>query len=102
MAKLRHAGTVIGCMASRSTKGDRRNTQIALGTALWDKLDDVLHAHVLIESLVTRAVETDIDFSQQHTKKADHRPMVELTSELHMKALSRRCRAKCDHESELG
>jgi hypothetical protein len=89
-------------MTSRSTKGDRRNTQIALGTALWDKLDDVLHAYVFVESLVTQPVEADIDFNQQHTKKADHRPVVELTSELQMKALSRRRRAKCDHESELG
>jgi hypothetical protein len=102
MVKLRHAGTGIGCMASRSTKGDWRNTQIALGTALWDKLDDMLHAHVFVESLVTRALEADIDFNQQHTKKADHRPMVEPTSELQMKALSRRCRVNCDHESELG
>jgi hypothetical protein len=71
-------------MASRATRDDRRNTQPALGTALWDKLDDVLHAHVIVESFVTQLVDADIDFNQWHTNKADHRSMVELTRELQM------------------
>jgi hypothetical protein len=63
MAKLRHAGTGIGCMALLAAKDDKRNRKSPLGAALVNQLDDVLHAYVFVESLVTQPVEANIDFN---------------------------------------
>jgi hypothetical protein len=81
MAKLRHVGTGIGCMALLAAEDDERISQSPLGAALVKQLDDVLHAHVFVESLVAQLAEDDANFNQQHTKKAFHRAMAKLTCE---------------------
>jgi hypothetical protein len=50
-------------MALLAAKDDKRNRQSPLGAALVNQLDDVLHAHVFVESLVTQPVEADIDLN---------------------------------------